>query len=81
MQICKKNYYMLVFFLGVDFVSIVFEVCLMMFEVFNFLNNCFFVGDVFSVLLDFVLQFIWDFFCIMFVLVFILVVCRIFVNI
>ena len=52
------------------------EVCLMMSEALNLLNNCSPVGDVLSVTLDFILQFIRDSSCTMLVLASIPAACR-----
>lgn len=52
------------------------EVCLMMSEALNLLNNCCPVGDVLSVTLDFILQFIRDSSCTMLVLASIPAACR-----
>ena len=57
------------------------EVCLMMSEALNLLNNCSPVGDVLSVSLDFVLQFIRDSSCTMLVLASIPAACRTLANI
>lgn len=57
------------------------EVCLMMSEALNLLNNCSPVGDVLSVILDFILQFIRDSSCTMLVLASIPAACRTLANI
>ncbi|KAJ7394035.1 Ectopic P granules protein 5 [Desmophyllum pertusum] len=61
---------------GVDPASTASEVCLMMSEALNLLNNCCPVGDVLSVTLDFILQFIRDSSCTMLVLASIPAACR-----
>jgi len=66
---------------GVDPASTASEVCLMMSEVLNLLNNCSPVGDVLSVTLDFVLQFIRESSCTMLVLASIPAACRTLANI
>ena len=75
METCKENLYVGVF-PGVDPASTASEVCLMMSEALNLLNNCSPVGDVLSATLDFVLQFIRDSSCTMLVLASIPAACR-----
>lgn len=82
METCKKNLNVGGFFFsGVDPASTASEVCLMMSEALNLLNNCSPVGDVLSVTLDFVLQFIRDSSCTMLVLASIPAACRTLANI
>lgn len=69
------------FFPGVDPASTASEVCMMMSEALNLLNNCSPVGDVLRVTLDFILQFIRDTSCTMFVLASIPAACRTLANI